>query len=390
MTAHSSDTTSAGPLTGFRIVEVASIGPGPFAAMMLADMGAEVLRIERRVPATAAPGIDDSILRRNRSAVVLLDLKAEEGLEALLRMVESADALVEGFRPGVAERLGFGPDACLARNPRLIYGRMTGWGQDGPLARTAGHDIDYIALTGVLHAIGRAGSPPVPPLNLVADFGGGGMLLAFGVVCALLETSRSGVGQVVDAAMIDGCAALMAMTMMLRHAGLWNDERGTNLLDTGAHFYDVYETADGRHVALGALEPQFYAEFLHGCGLDADTIPPQFDRSTWPAMKARFAALFRNLTREQWCQLLEGSDACVAPVLSLEEAPRHPHNAHRGTFVEAWGVTQPAPAPRFSRTPGTLRTPPPARDGEDGIAGLARWGLDAAEVERLRTAGVLG
>jgi alpha-methylacyl-CoA racemase len=385
--AGAAEGAGAGPLAGVRIVEVASIGPGPFAAMMLADMGAEVLRIERRGPAGGL-GVDDAILCRNRSAVAVLDLKAEAGVEALLRAVERADALVEGFRPGVAERLGLGPDVCLARNPRLVYGRMTGWGQEGPLARAAGHDIDYIALSGVLHAIGRSGSAPVPPLNLVGDFGGGGMLLAFGVVCGLLEASRSGHGQVVDAAMVDGCAVLMAMTMMLRHAGLWSDERGTNVLDTGAHFYEVYETADGRHLAVGAIEPQFYAELLRRCGLDADDLPAQFDRSAWPAMKQRFAALFRTRTRAQWCELLEGTDACVAPVLSLAEAPAHPHNAHRRTFVEAFGVTQPAPAPRFSRTPGTLR-PSPARAGEDGAAGLSRWGLGPDELERLRAAGVM-
>jgi alpha-methylacyl-CoA racemase len=384
-----SDHASAGPLSGVRIVEVAGIGPGPFAAMMLADMGAEVLRIERRVPAAADAGILDGILRRNRSAVAVLDLKAEGGVEALLRIVERADALLEGFRPGVAERLGFGPDVCLARNPRLVYGRITGWGQDGPLARSAGHDIDYIALSGVLHAIGRPGVPPVPPINLVADFGGGGMLVAYGMVCALLEASRSGRGQVVDAAMVDGCASLMAMTMMLRHLGMWNDQRGTNLLDGGAPFYDTYETADGRYIAVGAIEPQFYAELLERCGLDAEELPGQHDRAAWPAMKERFAALFRTRTRDEWCALLEGTDACVSPVLSLGEAQQHPHNVHRGTFVEAFGMPQPAPAPRFSRTPGTLRSGP-LRPSENGVAELERWGLGGDEVARLRSEGVLG
>jgi len=389
VSADPTDPTSAGPLTGFRIVEIAGIGPGPFAAMMLADMGAEVLRIERSVPAAAATGVADDILRRNRSALAVLDLKAEAGREALLRIVEGADALLEGFRPGVAERLGFGPEVCLARNPRLVYGRITGWGQEGPLATVAGHDIDYIALSGVLHAIGRAGSAPVPPLNLVADFGGGGMLLAFGMVCALLEASRSGRGQVVDAAMVDGCAALMAMTMQLQSRGLWSEERGTNLLDTGAPFYEVYETADGEHMAVGAIEPQFYAELLSRCGLDAEELPSQHDRSAWAAMKERFAALFRSRTRAQWSELFEGSDACVAPVLSLAEARLHPHNVHRGTFVEAFAVAQPAPAPRFSRTPGTLRTPV-LRPGGDGVAALQAWGLDADEVARLREQGVMG
>jgi alpha-methylacyl-CoA racemase len=357
--------------------------------MMLADMGAEVLRIERRVPGLSLTAVADDITRRNRAAVAVLDLKAATGREALLRLVEGADALLEGFRPGVAERLGFGPDVCLARNPRLVYGRITGWGQDGPLAQVAGHDIDYIALSGVLHAIGRAGSAPVPPLNLVADFGGGGMLLAFGVVCGMLEAARSGKGQVVDAAMVDGCAVLMAMTMMLRNCGLWNDERGTNLLDTGAPFYEVYETADGGYLAVGAIEPQFYAELLRRCGLDADQLPHQHDRASWPEMKERFASLFRSRTRAEWCELLEGSDACVAPVLSLDEAQRHPHNVHRQTFVGAFGVSQPAPAPRFSRTPGSLHTPP-LPPGEDGVAALQAWGLGAEEVARLRAEGVMG
>ncbi len=370
------------------MVEVAGIGPGPFAAMMLADMGAEVLRIERRVPTAADAGVLDAILRRNRSAVAVLDLKAEAGLETLLRLVEGADALLEGFRPGVAERLGFGPDVCLARNPRLVYGRITGWGQEGPLAQTAGHDIDYIALTGVLHAIGRPGVPPVPPINLVADFGGGGMLLAYGVACALIEASRSGRGQVVDAAMVDGCASLMAMTMTLQHLGMWTDQRGTNLLDGGAPFYDVYETADGGYLAVGALEPQFYAELLRLLELDPDGLPAQHDRDGWPELRERFAAAFRTRTRAQWSELLEGSDACVAPVLSLAEARHHPHNAHRGTFVEAFGVPQPAPAPRLSRTPGTLRNGP-LRPGPDGLAVLERWGLGGDEVARLREQGVL-
>jgi alpha-methylacyl-CoA racemase len=386
----SSDRASGGPLAGVRIVEVAGIGPGPFAAMMLADMGAEVLRIERRVPAAATvAGVVDGVLRRNRSAVVVLDLKAEAGLEALLRLVEGADALLEGFRPGVAERLGFGPEVCLARNPRLVYGRITGWGQDGPLARSAGHDIDYIALSGVLHAIGRPGVPPVVPINLVADFGGGGMLLAYGVVCALLEASRSGRGQVVDAAMVDGCATLMAMTMTLRHLGMWNDQRGTNLLDGGAPFYDVYETADGGWLAVGALEPQFYAELLRRCGLDAGELPAQHDRDSWPEMKERFTALFRTRSRAEWCELLEGTDACVSPVLSLDEARSHPHNVERGTFVEAFGMPQPAPAPRLSRTPGSLRNGP-LRPDENGVAVLERWGLGGEEVARLRAEGVLG
>lgn len=388
MTTSPSDPSTTGPLAGIRIVEVAGIGPGPFAAMMLADMGAEVLRIERQTPSGPTNTVLDATLRRNRSGVVVLDLKSEAGREALLRIIDSADAMLEGFRPGVAERLGFGPDVCLARNPRLVYGRITGWGQDGPLAKVAGHDIDYIALSGVLHSIGRPGVPPVPPLNLVADFGGGGMLLAYGMVCALLEASRSGRGQVVDAAMVDGCATLMAMTLMLKQLGLWNDLRGTNLLDGGAHFYDVYETSDGGFLAVGAIEPQFYAELLERCRLDPAELPAQMDRDSWPAMKERFTELFRTRTRDEWCALLEGSDACVSPVLSLDEARQHPHNVARGTFVEAFGIPQPAPAPRLSRTPGTLRNPA-LRAGDDGVAVLERWGLRGEDVARLRADGVL-
>src|ERR1700751_5388067 len=284
-----------GPLAGIKMVELTGMGPGPMCAMLLADLGATVLRIDRPEPSdlgVARPLRYDLLLRGRRC--LALDLKRPDGKALALRLIERADALIEGFRPGVTERLGLGPDVCLARNPRLVYGRITGWGQEGPLARSAGHDIDYIALSGVLHAIGRPGVPPVPPINLVADFGGGGMLLAYGVVCALLEASRSGRGQVVDAAMVDGCAALMGLTMQLRHLGLWNDQRGTNMLDGGAHYYDAYETADGEYIAVGAVEPQFYAELLQRCGLDAEELPAQNDRSAWPAMKERFAALFRT------------------------------------------------------------------------------------------------
>ncbi len=379
----------SGPLAGLRVVEVAGIGPGPFAAMMLADMGAEVLRVDRAssVPAGGPDTPSADLLARGRRSVGV-DLKHPEGVATVLRLVERADGLIEGFRPGVAERLGIGPEPCLARNPRLAYGRMTGWGQDGPLAGAAGHDIDYIALAGVLGAIGRAGERPVPPLNLVGDFGGGGMLLAFGMVCAFLEAARSGKGQVVDAAMVDGAALLTTMIHGLRAMGLWRDERGTNLLDTGAHFYEVYETADGGHVAVGAIEPRFYAELVRRSGLEEEDLPPQMDRAAWPRMKERLAQVFRSRTRDEWCQLMEGSDACFAPVLSMAEAPGHPHNRARGTFVEVGGVVQPGPAPRFSRTPGEVGAPP-AHAGQHTDEALADWGFSAADLARLRRVGAL-
>ncbi|MGH8997816.1 MAG: CaiB/BaiF CoA transferase family protein [Acidimicrobiia bacterium] len=377
-----------GPLSGYRVIEVAGIGPGPFAAMMLSDMGAEVLRLERGGDGLPGFGTPEAhVLNRGRRSAAI-DLKSPEAAEVVLRLVEVADALIEGFRPGVAERLGIGPDACLTRNPRLVYGRMTGYGQDGPMAQAAGHDIDYIAMAGALDPIGRAGERPVPPLNLVADFGGGGMFLAFGVCCALLERHQSGRGQVVDAAMVDGAAVLTAMFHGMRASGLHRDQRGTNLLDTGAPFYDVYETADGRHLAVGALEPQFYAALLGATGLDQGDLPAQMDRSAWPAVKERMVALFRTRTRDEWVKTFEGVDACVAPVLSLGEAPQHPHNQARGTFVDVAGVTQPAPAPRFSRTPGAIERPP-AAPGTHTDEALADWGFSADEIAKLRSAAVL-
>jgi len=376
----------AGPLDGIRILEIAGIGPGPFAGMMLSDMGAEVLRIDRAAAVATArsdrPSLD--FLARGRRSVGV-DLKRPEGVEAVLRLAERADALFEGFRPGVMERLGLGPDVCLARNPRLVYGRMTGWGQDGPLAHAAGHDINYIALSGALHAIGRAGENPLPPLNLVGDFGGGGMLLAYGMVCALLERERSGQGQVVDASMVEGSAALMAMMYSLRAMGQWRDERGTNALDTGAWFYETYETKDGRYVAVGALEPQFFAELLRRTGLEGEDLPRQMDRESWPAMKERLAAVFRTKTREEWCEIMEGSDVCFAPVLSMAEAPDHPHNRHRGSFIELEGQTQPGPAPRFSRTRPEVNGPP-VRPGQHTDEALRDWGLEPGEIARLRDA----
>jgi alpha-methylacyl-CoA racemase len=383
-----------GPLAGYRVIEIAGIGPGPFAGMMLADMGADVLRVDRAQAVSAEtpsrPSLD--LLNRSRRSVGI-DLKHPDGVEAVLRLAQQADALIEGFRPGVTERLGIGPEDCLARNPRLVYGRMTGWGQDGPYAQAAGHDINYIALAGTLHPIGRAGDRPVPPLNLVGDFGGGGMLLAFGVVCGLLEASRSGQGQVIDAAMVDGASLLATMIHSLVAIGLWQPDRGTNVLDTGAPFYEVYECSDGGYVALGALEPQFYAELLRLTGLGEDVdgggaLPHQMDRSQWPDMKERFAALFRTKTRDEWCALMEHTDACFAPVLSMAEAPRHPHNLQRGTFAEVAGTVQPAPAPRFSRTPGAISSPPP-HAGQHTDEALADWGFAPAEVAKLRDTGAI-
>ncbi|MDQ1445776.1 MAG: alpha-methylacyl-CoA racemase [Acidimicrobiaceae bacterium] len=385
----------SGPLEGVRVVEIAGIGPGPFAAMLLADLGADVLRIDRAQavgpdPAAAGAGAGRphwDLLNRGRRSVGV-DLKNPDGVDTVLRLVEKADVLIEGFRPGVAERLGIGPDECMARNPKLVYGRMTGWGQDGPYAQTAGHDINYLALAGALHPIGRRGEAPVPPLNLVGDFGGGGMLLAFGVVCALLEAGRSGQGQVVDAAMVDGAAVLTTMFHAFRAIGMWKDERGTNLLDTGAHFYDVYQCADGEYVSIGSIEPQFYAELRRLAGLDADEWDAQMDGSAWPDLKEKLAAVFAQRTRDEWCALMEHTDVCFAPVLSLAEAPQHPHNVARQTFVDVAGVVQPAPAPRFSRTPGAIERPP-AQPGQHTDEALADWGIPAGEVAKLRETGAI-
>ncbi len=378
-----------GPLTGVRVIEIAGIGAGPFCAMMLADMGADVVRVDR---ASAVRGGDPEdpprdLLNRGRRSIGI-DLKSLEGVETVLSLADGADALVEGFRPGVAERLGIGPQDCQARNPRLVYGRMTGWGQDGPYAGAAGHDINYIALAGALHGIGRRGEAPVPPLNLVGDFGGGGMYLAFGMVCALLEAQSSGRGQVVDAAMVDGAASLMTLFFGMAGAGLWSGERGTNLLDTGAHFYNVYETADGGYISLGPIEPQFYAELRERLGLHGPEWDQQMDRAAWPELTDELAAVMSQRTRAEWCELLEGTDACFAPVLSPAEAPEHPHNRERGTFVEVAGTLQPGPAPRFSRTPGAIRRPPPhAGQHTDEI--LAELGLDSDEAAALRRSGAV-
>jgi alpha-methylacyl-CoA racemase len=375
----------AGPLTGYRIIEIAGIGPGPFAAMLLADMGAEVIRVDRaqavRGPAPDAPHWD-VMLRGRRN--IAIDLKHPDGVATLLDLVEGADALIEGFRPGVMERLGIGPDACHARNPKLVFGRMTGWGQDGPYAQAAGHDINYIALAGALAHFGRAGEAPVPPLNMVGDFGGGGMFLAYGVVCALLEAQRSGAGQVVDTAMVDGAAVLMSMFWAFKSIGLFDENaRGTNLLDTGAHFYDVFRCADGRYISLGSIEPQFYAELLRITGLQDDPeFQRQMDQDLWPHLKTRLHQVFDTKTRDEWCALMEGTDVCFAPVLTMSEAAAHPHNVERGTFIDVGGTTQPAPAPRFSRTQPEVRGLP-AHAGQHTRAVLADWGVAPDRIDAL-------
>ncbi len=373
-----------GPLSGFRIIELAGIGPGPFCGMMLSDMGAEVIRVERLSNASTAP---KDVLARNRRSIAL-DLKSPQGVETVLKLVESADGLFEGFRPGVTERLGLGPDECLARNPKLVYGRMTGWGQDGPLAQAAGHDINYIGLAGALHAIGRPGEKPVPPLNLVGDFGGGGMLLAFGMVCGMLEAQKSGEGQVVDAAMVDGTAALMAMFFSMSAGGAFKTDRGTNLLDGGAHFYDTYATKDGKEICIGSIEPQFYALLVEKAELDPDKFAPQMDPSKWGELKAELTNVFLSKTQAEWCEIMEGTDVCFAPVLSILEAPEHPHNKARNLFVEVEGVMQHSPAPRFSRTHAEIshgaRVP-----GEDTHSVLEDCGFSANEIQDLSDNGVI-
>lgn len=359
-----------GPLNGVRVVEFAGIGPGPFCCMLLSDMGAEVVRIERK----GARTFRNDITARGRRSVAL-DMKAPADVELALALIEKADVLVEGFRPGVMERLGVGPDEALARNRRLVYGRMTGWGQTGPLAEAAGHDLNYIALSGALHCMGRKGAPPSPPLNLVGDYGGGSLYLAMGICAALFEAQRSGQGQVIDAAITDGAASLMGVIYGLRASGIWSDERDANLLDGGAHFYDVYETADGKYVTIGSIEPQFYALLLDKLGLKDDAaFAAHMVKPEWPALSEKIAAMIKTKSRDEWTALLEGTDVCFAPVLDMAEAPSHPHNVARQTFVERDGVIQPAPAPRFSRTPAAIQGPP-AEPGADTEAVLADWGL---------------
>jgi len=365
--------TRHGPLAGVRVLELAGIGPGPFCAMMLADQGATVLRIDR--PGAGRARAERELMNRGRRSAVL-DLKHPRAVEALLRLVDAADVLLEGFRPGVTERMGVGPDVCLSRNPRLVYARMTGWGQQGPLSATAGHDIGFIARTGALHALGRAGGPPQFPANLLGDFGGGGMVMAYGICAALVERATSGRGQVVDTAIVDGVASLLAMPLMLMAQGLWRDERGVNLLDGGVPWYDVYETADGKWMAVGALEPQFYAALLAGLGLA--NVPDRHDPRNWPELRALLAARFKDRTRDEWAAVFAGSDACVEPVLSLNEAAGDPHLVARGTFVANDGIIQPSPAPRFSRTPGRLSEPPPV-PGQHTTETLTEWGLADAE-----------
>ena len=369
-----------GPLQGLTIIEIAGIGPGPFAAMLLADMGADVIRVERPGGSmfTAAHNPKLDFLNRNKRCISL-NLKAAEGVDTVLTLIEKADALLEGNRPGVMERLGLGPDICLTRNPALVFGRMTGWGQEGPMAKDAGHDINYVALSGALHGIGRAGEKPAIPLNLVGDFGGGGLMLAYGMVCALLEAKHSGKGQVVDAAMIDGAATLMASTFAAFQVGFWSDERGTNLLDSGSHFYEVYETADGKYISLGSIEPQFYAALLEKLGDDARHFENQFDMENWPEMKEKMAQIIKSKTRDEWDAVFAGVDVCYAPVLSMEEVRHHPHHQARGTFVDDGEVWQPAPTPRFSRTPGKIRQCA-AEIGQDTESVLREFGFTEEQI----------
>ena len=378
-----------GPLQGVKIVELAGIGPGPFAGMLLSDMGADIVRVDRAQQVNPAvfdkPNLEP--LYRGRRSIGV-DLKNPEGVELVLQLVEKADALFEGYRPGVTERLGLGPDVCLARNPKLVYGRMTGWGQEGPMAQAAGHDINYIALAGALAHFGRAGGKPTPPINIVGDFGGGGMFMAFGIVCGILEAQRSGKGQVLDVAMVDGSAVLMSMMWGLKQIGAWNETLGENFLDTGAPFYDTYETADGKFVSLGSLEPQFYAELIQRLGLENEGLPAQMDRSGWDTLRTRFTELFKTKTRDEWDAILAGTDACYAPVLTMSEATKNEHVVARQTIIERDGVPQPAPAPRFSRTaPAVQRSAP--WPGQHTDEALAAWGVDGASLTKLRETGAI-
>lgn len=376
-----------GPLAGLRIIEFAGLGPGPFCGMMLADMGAEILRIERRGGGLQPKDPKKDIAARGRKSITL-DLKAPGAIDTALELIEQADAIIEGYRPGVMERLGLGPDVCLERNPALVYGRMTGWGQDGELAQAAGHDLNYIALSGALWAMGDADRKPPPPLNLLGDFGGGGMFLAFGIVCALLRAKETGKGDVVDAAISDGVAALMAPVYGYRAQGAWKDERQANRLDGGAPFYGVYDCKDGGWITIGPIEPQFWALLLETLDLPQDHFGDRLDQSLWPRMRKEFAELFLTKTRDEWCALMEGTDICFAPVLSMSEAPQHPHNLSRGTFVTENGVTQPAPAPRFRDASPELPSPPPEK-GEHNDSALLDWGFDKARIDNLLKSGML-
>ncbi len=378
-----------GPLEGIKVVELGSIGPGPFCCMLLSDMGADIVRVDRLEPADVGlpsdPRLD--ILNRNRRSVAL-DLKSPVGVEAAKRLVAQADVLVEGYRPGVTERLGLGPEDCMAINPRLVYGRMTGWGQDGPLAKAAGHDINYIALAGALHVIGPQHGAPVPPLNLVGDFGGGALYLALGIACALLERAGSGRGQVVDAAMVDGVASLLASVYGAMARGTWRDGRGENVLDGGAPWYSVYETKDRKYVSVGAVEARFFRELLRRTGIDDAWEQKQHDHRSWPLLREKFAAAFRTRTRDEWCDALEGAEVCFAPVLDPWEAPKHPHLQARASFVEAFGIVQPAPAPRFSRSMSKITGAPPV-PGEHTEQVLREWGFSPSDIDSLRRAGAI-
>ena len=374
-----------GPLKGLKIIEMAGIGPGPFCGMVLADLGAKIIRVDR-ASAIGTGSKQDAANRGKKSIAV--DLKSEEGVEVVLKLVETADAIFEGFRPGVMERLGLGPDVCSKRNERIVFGRMTGWGQEGPLANAAGHDINYISLTGALAAIGRPGSPPVPPLNLIGDFGGGGMLLALGLVAALLESKESKKGQVVDAAMTDGSALLMTMIYTMQSSGVWKTSMGSNLLDGGSHFYDTYECKDGKFISIGSIEPQFYALLCQIADLDEEVFGKQMSRDSWPEQKEEITKIFLNKSRDEWCDLMEGTDVCFAPVLDMSEAPKHPHNIERKTFIDLEGVTQPAPAPRFSRTEPEVVSSP-SIVGEHTNEVLSSIGLSDEDISSLKTSGAV-
>ncbi|GIT32619.1 MAG: alpha-methylacyl-CoA racemase [Gammaproteobacteria bacterium] len=374
-----------GPLKGLKIIEMAGIGPGPFCGMVLADLGAEIIRVDRA--SAIGTGSKQEPSNRGKKSIAV-DLKAKEGVEVVLKLVETADAIFEGFRPGVMERLGIGPEVCLARNDRIVFGRMTGWGQEGPLANAAGHDINYISLSGALAAIGRPGSPPVPPLNLIGDFGGGGMLLALGLVAALLESKESKKGQVVDAAMTDGSALLMTMIYSMQSSGMWKTTMGSNLLDGGSHFYDTYECKDGKFISIGSIEPQFYALLCQIAELDEKVFSKQMSRDLWPEQKEEIKKIFLNKTRDEWCELMEGTDVCFAPVLDMSEAPHHPHNKERKTFIDLEGVTQPAPAPRFSRTEPEVVSSP-SIVGEHTSEVLSSIGLSEEDIGSLKSSGAV-
>ncbi len=372
-----------GPLSGLKVLEFAGIGPGPFCGMLLSDLGADVVRIDRKGSGRSSPA--DVTARGRRS--VALDLKQPAAVETCLKLMETADAVFEGFRPGVMERLGLGPDAALARNPKLVYGRMTGWGQTGPYAKAAGHDMNYIAITGALDAIGTQ-DKPIPPLNLVGDFGGGALYLAFGLLAGVIHARETGQGQVIDCAMSDGAASLMAMFYGFKAMGMWREGRRSNLLDGGAHFYDTYQCADGKWVSIGSIEPQFYLLLLEKTGITDPHFQAQMSRDDWPALREKLAVVIATKTRDEWCELMDATDVCFAPVLSMDEAPDHAHNKARETFVEVAGVVQPAPAPRFSATPGVIQGPPP-KIGADNAAALGDWGFDAAAIAELEAAGAL-